>query len=208
MLAEDFAGAGEGPGPERKAQQLHPAFMAPNPVPRTEDGPQGHTLERANGHLNKALEIQSQQLGALHISTLCSHLVKAQVRGYAEATRPALCRATPALSRATSPSYVCVQVLLMRDKIRHRALSRLGVWFHIRWSISSGFLSNPPEFLSMLCKNARSDLKVTPFTGVDISTNSKMSSISSENPGFGAKMLKTLHSRACPHLATAPCGNP
>ena len=47
-----------------------------------EDGPHGHTLERANGHLNKALEIQSQQLGALHISTLCSHLVKAQVRGY------------------------------------------------------------------------------------------------------------------------------
>ena len=46
-----------------------------------EDGPQGHTLERANGHLNKAFEIQSQQLGALHISTLCSHLVKAQVRG-------------------------------------------------------------------------------------------------------------------------------
>ena len=46
-----------------------------------EDGPQGHTLERANGHLNKALEIQSQQLGALHISTLCSHLVKAQVHG-------------------------------------------------------------------------------------------------------------------------------
>jgi len=57
-----------------------------------EDGPQGHTLERANGHLNKALEIQSQQLGALHISTLCSHLVKAQARGYS--ARPPTARPT------------------------------------------------------------------------------------------------------------------
>ena len=74
-----------------------------------EDGPQGHTLERANGHLNKASWSQSQQLGALHISTLCSHLVKAQVRGSRETThRPSHVVPTPF-------SHMCVQVLLMRD---------------------------------------------------------------------------------------------
>ena len=72
-----------------------------------EDGPQGHTLERANGHLNKALEIQSQQLGALHISTLCSHLVKAQVRGYDEATRPSNACHPSQSSHAPHLPYVC-----------------------------------------------------------------------------------------------------
>jgi len=39
----------------------------------------GDTLKRARVHLDKALQIQSRKLGPLHISTLCSQLVKAQV---------------------------------------------------------------------------------------------------------------------------------
>ena len=73
-----------------------------------QDGPHGHTLERANGHLNKALEIQSQQLGALHISTLCSHLVKAQVRvdRTRPTTRPTSCHPSQS-SHAPHLPYVC-----------------------------------------------------------------------------------------------------
>ena len=36
-------------------------------------------LEKAQTHLMLALRIQTRQLGHLHVSTLCSQLVKAQV---------------------------------------------------------------------------------------------------------------------------------
>ena len=36
-------------------------------------------LSKAQRHLDAALRIQRRQLGALHVSTLCSQLVKAQV---------------------------------------------------------------------------------------------------------------------------------
>ena len=39
----------------------------------------GDALKKAQGHLQRALAIQSRQLGQLHISTLCTQLVKAQV---------------------------------------------------------------------------------------------------------------------------------
>ena len=40
---------------------------------------QGHALSRAHTHLDAALRIQNKELGNLHVATLCSQLVKAQV---------------------------------------------------------------------------------------------------------------------------------
>ena len=40
----------------------------------------GDALKKAQRHLEKALAIQCKQLGRLHISTLCSQLVKSLVR--------------------------------------------------------------------------------------------------------------------------------
>ena len=45
--------------------------------------------------------------GALHISTLCSHLVKAQVRGYDEAARPSHACHPSQSSHAPHLPYVC-----------------------------------------------------------------------------------------------------
>jgi len=60
----------QGPAPKPKPK--------PKPKPNPSPKPNPHP-KQAQGHLQRALAIQSRQLGQLHIATLCTQLVKAQV---------------------------------------------------------------------------------------------------------------------------------